>query len=326
MSKNFYKTSNIFKSLKIKKTILISTSTFDFKNFEDSVLYLKSGFDVDLNPFKRRLSEAEILDLVSTNVYGLIAGVEPITKLVLESAKDLKVISRCGAGLDNIDLSAARSLNIKVLNTPIAPVQAVAELTMAHMLNLARGINRVDQQIKDGIWKPEMGFLVAGKKIGIIGFGKIGRKVAQIAIAFGSEILAYDQSDIESIPGVQQVDLKTLLKVSDVITLHLPYSPNVHHLIGAKEFKLMKQNAIVLNLSRGGLVDEEALADALNNKIISGAGIDTFESEPYRGGLQNCSNIILTAHMGSYAKESRDMQEKEAAQNLTAEFKNIGLI
>ncbi len=309
-----------------KKTILISTSTFNIENFEDRLLFINSGFEIVLNPLKRRLCEQEILDLVSQYVYGLIAGVEPITKPVLESAKDLKVISRCGSGLDNIDLSVAHGSNITVLNTPNAPVQAVAELTIAHMLNLARKINQVDQQIKNGIWKPAMGFLVSSKKIGIIGFGKIGRRVAQIAIALGSEILAYDQSDIESIPGVRQVDLKNLLKESDVITLHLPYSPHLHHIIGVEEFKLMKQNAIVLNLSRGGLVDEEALADALNNKIISGAGIDTFESEPYRGVLQNCSNVILTAHMGSYAKESRDMQEKEAAKNLTIEFKKIGLI
>lgn len=269
------------------------------------------------NPLGRVLTEEEIISfLVETE--GLIAGTEPLTEQVLDESKKLKVISRVGSGLDSVDVEAAKIRGIKVFNTPDSPTNAVAELTIGLILNLLRSIGSSDRRIREGIWKEEMGSLLQGKKVGIVGFGRIGRRLAQLLEAFRCTISVYDpfitQSQDDNVEYVNSLDI--LLEDADIITLHLPYSQENHHLFNKKMFELMNSNAIFINASRGGTVDEEALYECLKNGKIRGAALDTFEEEPYSGKLSQLENIVLTPHIGSYTKESRIEMEMEAVTNL----------
>lgn len=286
----------------------------------------EAGFDIVLNPYKRRLAADEAKSLLMDNVVGMVAGVEPLTGDVLESAKYLKVIARCGVGLDSVDLVAAKKFGIRVSNTPDAPTLPVAELTMAHMLNLLRSVSLANDNIRNGKWKPLMGNQLAGKRVGIIGFGRIGRKVAELVSAFGASVLVYDLAQIQENTQVEQMELNDLLRESDIVTLHVPYCAELHHMIGEEQLRLMKSSAFLLNISRGGLVNESALYDALLEKRLSGAGLDAFECEPYSGPLTSLDNVLLTAHMGSYAEEARARQEQEAVTNLVADLSELNLL
>jgi D-3-phosphoglycerate dehydrogenase len=305
--------------------ILVTTSTFDVSLFSNFIGTAKKPIEVVLNPYKRKLSEKEVSDLLTDDVIGMIAGVEPLSEKVLSGTKNLKVISRCGVGLDSVDLNAAKNLGIHVTNTPDAPTIPVAELTMAHILNLLRHVSLVNQQIRTSKWEPKMGALLNGKTVGIIGYGRIGRKVASLAKAFGANILVFDIFPVTSSDKIEQVDLNQVLINSDIISLHLPYKIENHHIISTEQFALMKPTALVLNISRGGLINETALLEALLNKRIAGAGIDAFEDEPYSGPLCQLPNVLLTAHMGSYAKEARNIMEQDAVKNLFSKLTELNL-
>ena len=297
------------------KKILINTSTFNKNNLQTDY-FINNNIELIYNKFNRKLTELELYDIIDDNVIGLIAGVEPITKKILEKAVSLKVISRCGIGMDNVDLNTAKILGIQVINTPNAPVDAVVELTFGHIFSLLRKITESDRYIRDANWKPLYGNLFKGKNIGIIGFGRIGKKMAEISNYFGANVLVYDPFYKTNLNTYKFVDFNYLIKESDIITLHIPYNIDTHHIIGSFEFSLMKSNTLLLNISRGGLIDEKALYDALFENKIAGAALDCFESEPYTGNFTKLNNIQMTAHMGSYAKETRDVMESEAIKNL----------
>ena len=308
------------------KTIIISTSSFNKNNLPCEDFLKKHDLCLKFNPFRRRLKEEEISSILDGDSIGLIAGVEQLTARVFRSAPNLKAIARCGSGLDNVDLKAANALGIIVSNTPKAPVEAVAELTLAHMLNLLRRISIADRDIRCGSWKPQMGHLLARKHVGIVGFGRIGRKVSELVRAFGANVYAYDQN-VTNFPNyVIKMDLSDLLRESDVVSIHLPYGPETYQIINKTNMAQMKKGAILLNLSRGGLVDEEAVVNSIKCGQLFGAGFDTFEQEPYYGPLRDCENVILTAHMGSYAKETREEQEIEAVNNLLRDLKTVKAI
>jgi D-3-phosphoglycerate dehydrogenase len=306
--------------------ILVTTSSFDVSLFSNFIVKTQKPIEVVLNPYKRKLSEQEVSELLTEDVIGMIAGVEPITENVLNNAKSLKVISRCGVGMDSVNLEAAKKLGIIVTNTPDAPTIPVAELTIAHMLNLLRHLSLVNNEIKNSKWEPKMGALLNGKTVGIIGYGRIGRKVASLVQAFGANILVFDIFPVTSYDKIKQVELNQVLINSDIITLHLPYTIENHHIISTEQFALMKPTALVLNISRGGLINETALLEALQNKRIAGAGIDSFENEPYAGPLCQLPNVLLTAHMGSYAKEARIIQEQDAVKNLFSHLELMNLL
>jgi D-3-phosphoglycerate dehydrogenase len=308
------------------KKILITTSSFDLKNFPLAKDLFTAGYDVVLNPYKRRLNELELISLMDNDVVGLIAGVEPITEAVFGHARELRVVSRCGVGLDNVDLAAARAAGVRVCNTPDAPVVPVAELTVALMLNLLRHVTQTDRQIRQGNWSPAMGSLLSGKTVGIAGLGRIGSKVAELLHAFDAKILAFDPNLVKSRPYITQVTFDQLLCESDLITLHMPLTPETRHIISKSEFSRIKNTALVFNLSRGGLIEEGDLFEAITSGQIAGAGLDVFESEPYDGPLATLENVLLTAHMGSYAVESRRNQERESAENLVFVLRELQLI
>jgi D-3-phosphoglycerate dehydrogenase len=297
--------------------LLGTTSSFNM-DIEEINILKERGFEVVLNPYKRRLTEEEVGELLrENNVVGMIAGVEPLTKEVLEGAKNLKVISRCGIGMDSVDVKAAEYLGLGVYNTPDAPTVAVAELALTMMLNLLRKASLTDRRIREGNWKSEMGNLLSAQTVGIIGFGRIGRKVATLVQAFGAKVICYDEFPFTPEGDIVRAEtLDEVLVNSDIVTLHVPYLESTHHIIDEAAINKMKDSAILINVSRGGLIDEEALYSALQSGRLAATGLDAFENEPYNGPLTELPNTLLTAHMGSYAKEARAEQERLAAENL----------
>jgi len=304
------------------KRIVITTTSFGKYDKEVLNPLKENGFEIKLNPHGRKLNKEEVVQLCKDAI-GIIAGTETLDTEVIEKLINLKVISRCGAGMDNVDLKSAEELGIKVYNTPDAPTVAVAELTIALMLALVRKIPVMDREIRDGVWKKRMGNLLSGKQVGIIGFGRIGRKVAEMLKALGANPIYYDPAIMQDKAcGCKKYsECRELLKMSDIITLHLSYSKGDCNFFGKEEFSLMKQGAFLVNCSRGGIVDENALYSALKEGKVAGAAIDVFEQEPYNGPLKELDSVILTPHIGSYAKEARVKMEIEAVENLLTGLK-----
>lgn len=295
--------------------VLISPSSFGQCGIEPINILKDAGFEVIINPFGRKLTETEVIDL-GKDVVGIIAGVESLSCDVLNKLTKLKVISRVGVGVDSIDLECAKQKNIIVRNTPDGPTLAVAELTIALTLALLRKVCVSDKRIRQGIWKKEIGNLIFGKTVGIIGLGRIGKKTAELFSRLGCKIIAFDIYPDEKWAADNKVIIKSFDKVlaeSDIISLHLPKTKT--YLLGADEFKKMKNTALLINVSRGGVVDENALYQALLEKQIGAAALDVFENEPYNGKLKELDNVILTPHLGSYAAEAKLKMEIDAVNN-----------
>ena len=305
--------------------VLITTSSFSLGNFAQAKSLHDAGISIEVNPHGRRLSEDEVAELVATDVIAILAGLEPLTDRVLSNAKSLRVIARCGTGLDSVDLQAASRLGIDVFNTPDAPTQAVAELTIAHMLNSLRHISTTDSNMRSGKWTPTMGSLLATKTVGLIGVGRIGSAVAKLAQAFGARVIGFDPV-VSSHNSVELLSLDEVLNQADIVSLHVPINEQTHHILNANTISRMKPGSIVVNVSRGGLIDESALHDALKSQHLSGAALDCFEDEPYSGPLLQIPGVHVTAHMGSYARETRDLMEVEASTNLVNGLRKRGLI
>lgn len=300
------------------KRVFISTSSFAQYDASPLKLLKDAGVDVGVNPYGRKLTPDECLSLYK-DIDGLIAGTEVLTAGVLRSARKLKVVSRCGAGTDSIDIEAARELGITVFTTADAPTQAVAELTIGLMLDLLRGISREDRSIRVGVWPKNMGNLLSGKTLGILGLGRIGRRVVGLTQPFNLKYIAWDISPDRQFAAkysIEFIGLDELLVKADIVTIHLPYTSELKGIIGGRELNLMKAGAFLVNTARGGLVDEAALYDALKERKIAGAALDVFEQEPYSGSLTELDNIILTSHIGSYAREARVEMEIQAVKNL----------
>jgi D-3-phosphoglycerate dehydrogenase len=272
------------------------------------------------------MTEDQICNLMDENVKAMIAGTEPLTKSVLKRASSLKIIVRCGIGLDNVDLDTASELGIKVFNTPDAPTRAVAELTLAHILAMLRRICESDRMVRNGKWTSLMGSLLYNQTVGVIGYGRIGKMVCKLLLAFGAKVLVHDVFKNENTDEIKFVSKDEIFSKSDIITLHIPYSAENHHFININSFSNIKKGAIIVNVSRGGLIDDLALYNALLNNKIAGAALDCFELEPYEGPLVNLETVQLTAHMGSYAKQSRIQQEMDSVNILVREMRIINLI
>ena len=296
--------------------VLISVSSFGLADAAPLARLESIGCQIIPNPYGRRLSEDEIADLIG-DVHVVIAGTEPLNARVLRAAKELKVISRVGVGLENVDLNVALQLGIAVRNTPDALTDAVAELTLCGILSMARQVARMDRELRAGEWNRHMGVLLRGKTVGIVGLGRIGRRLAELLAPFRVELLASDRApDAEAAArlGVSIVEVNELFERSDIISLHLPGLG--HPIIGAAGIDQMKPGVMLVNASRGGLIDELALAEALRDGQVGGAYIDTFVNEPYTGVLTDMPTAVLTPHAGSYAAETRAVMEFEAVDNM----------
>lgn len=294
------------------KKIIITTTSFGEYDREPIDILEKAGFEILLNPCGRKLKKDEVIDLCK-DATGIIAGTETLDAYVIEKLTNLKVVSRCGSGLVNVDLDTTRRLGIRVYNTPDAPILAVAELTVGLILTLLRKVCWMDRNLRIGQWQKMMGNLLHKKKVGIKGFGRIGKKVAELLRPFGCEIAYADPFVDDGLFGLKRLLLEDLLSWADIITLHASVDETI---IGEKEFRLMKKGAWLVNTSRGRVVDETILYEYLKNGYLSGAALDVFEEEPYTGLLKELDNIIITPHIGSYAKEARIKMEMEAVENL----------
>jgi len=239
----------------------------------------------------------------------------------------LKVIVRAGVGLDNVDVEGFTELGVKVLNTPEAVTRAVAELTVGLFFCLARGIVRFSSELKQGRWlKSEAhGIELRGKTVGVIGCGRIGREVAMMCHSLGMKVLVNDVIEVprdflESI-NARQVDLHTLLRESDIVTIHTPLDPSTKGMIGENELRMMKRTAFLVNMARGGVVDEAALKRALREGWIAGAALDVFETEPPNDlELLSLPNLIPTPHMGAQTHEAQRAAGIEAAKLVIREL------
>lgn len=298
--------------------VAFSTSSFGKESAAPLDRVRAAGFELRPNPHGRTLTADEAAAHLA-DVVGLIAGTEKLTGDLLRTLPALKAISRVGTGMDNVDRAACEQLGIAVTNTPDAHVDAVAELTLAGLLALCRGITTSDASIRAGKFAKPMGRLLRGKTVGFVGFGKVARALARLLAPWETPLVAFDVHRDDAAcaaHGVRHVGLDELLAAADVVSLHLPYSKAAHHLIGAAELARCKPDALIVNTARGGLVDEAALVAHLTAHPKAGAYLDTFEQEPYTGPLAAVPNAVLTAHVGSYAREARIRMESEAVENL----------
>lgn len=250
---------------------------------------------------------------------AVIAGLEDYDRNLIESAKNLKVISRYGVGYDKVDLKAAADNHVAVTVTPGANGDSVADLAMTLMLACARNVVVMDNGIKGGNQARPSGVEMWGKTLGVVGAGRIGKGVAKRCTGFRMRILCYDQYEDENFKkecGAEYVDLNTLIRESDFITIHSPLTPETRNMFGAEQFKAMKKDAILVNTARGGIVDEKALYDALKNGVIRAAALDaTVEEPPYGSPLCTLSNCILTPHAGAATREAVSKMGLMSAQN-----------
>lgn len=300
------------------RKIFISTSTFGQYSQKPLHVLKRFGFQVILNPYGRRLQPSELLGLIKGSV-GLIAGTEYLDDTVFSRTPFLRVISRCGSGLDTVDIQAARRRGIQVYTTPEAPVEAVSELTIGLILGVLRRLPEADRALRQDVWKPLMGQLLIGKTVGIIGLGRIGRRMVELLQPFHVNVLAWEnqpQLNFVKRYRIRLSSLSFLLRRSDIVSLHVTLDRQTRGMIGAHQFAQMKRTVILVNTSRGELIDEHALLRALKHKRIAGVGLDVFQSEPYSGPLTQCPNAFLSCHMGSYAVETRIAMEMQAVDNL----------
>lgn len=282
---------------------------------------LRSGgqVQVDVRP---NIPLEELLNIIGGYDALIIRSGTKVTAQVIEAGKNLKVIGRAGVGVDNVDVKSATRKGILVMNTPAANIISAAEHTMAMMMALARNIVWADTSLKMGEWKRSKftGFELNGKTLGIVGIGRVGGEVAKRAKSFQMKLIGFDPyipPEVAVKLGVRLMPLEQVIEESDVITIHAALTPSTHHLISRELIAKMKPNAIVLNVARGELIDEDALYDALKEKRIAGAALDVFEKEPPTGSkLLTLDNIVVTPHLGASTKEAQEKVSVEMAEHV----------
>lgn len=278
-----------------------------------------AGFDVEV---RTKQSEEAIIEIIPDFEALVVRSETKVTRRIIEAAKKLKIIARAGVGVDNIDVGAATERGILVVNAPEGNTIAATEHTLALMLALARNIPQANGLLKQGVWerKKFMGVELKGKTLGIVGLGKIGSQVARRARAFEMRVIAYDPYVSEETAahlGVELRDFEGVLREADFLTFHLPFTKDTYHLVGPREFDLMKPGVRVLNVARGGIVDEEALYQAIKNGKVAGAAIDVFEEEPLRSSpLLELEQVVVTPHLGASTAEAQVNVAVEVAQDI----------
>ena len=296
---------------------LITTVPFGDKNRLPLDLLEEAGIEYLINPIGRKLTEDELAEMI-TDFDVLIAGTEPITEKVMSSAKNLKLISRVGIGLDSVDLLAAEQRNIQVSYTPDAPAPAVAELTVGLMLSLLRSVHVANAQLHRSEWHRHFGRRLSEVTIGIIGAGRIGQGVLNHLNGFGKPRIMINDIDpnieLESEFNFEWVEKEDIYQQADIITLHVPLTLQTKNMICYDQLMQMKPDAIIINTSRGGIINEDDLVNVLNNNHLSGAAIDVFEQEPYTDALIEIERCLLTSHMGSMSIDCRTKMEIEATE------------
>jgi len=271
------------------------------------------------NPHNRPLSEDELIPLLD-GCDGCIAGLDPFSRRVIAGAKKLKVISRYGAGIDNVDLAAAGEHNITVCNTPGVNAEAVADLAFGLMLCLARKLPFLDRSTREGKWDRSIGTELYQKTIGIVGLGAVGKAVARRAAGFSMKVLACDpalDSAYAQAHGIIPAALDQLIVESDILTLHPPLKDDTRHIIKADVMRKMKKGALIINTARGGLIDEAAACELLRSGHLGGIGLDVYEHEPpHESPLFALDNVVFTPHTAARTVEATAGMASLSVQNL----------
>ncbi len=273
------------------------------------ILQAEKELEVDV---KTGLLPEELKKIIKDYDALIVRSSTKVNKELIDAGKKLKVIGRAGVGLDNVDADAASARGIIVMNTPGGNTISTCEHTLSMMLALSRNIPQANQSLKSGEWdrKRFMGVELLGKTLGIIGLGRIGAEVSRRAVAFGMKVIAYDpflMVERAKQIGVEVVELDELLRVSDYISVHVPLTDDTYHLIDKKAFKLMKKGVRIINCARGGIIDEDALIDAIKQGRVGGTALDVFENEPPKkeNQLLKLSNVVVTPHLGAATEEAQ---------------------
>ncbi|MGI0026353.1 MAG: D-2-hydroxyacid dehydrogenase [Nitrosopumilaceae archaeon] len=280
----------------------------------------KNGLKITYEP---EITPDQIKEKIGNFDIVVVRSRTKITKEMIDRASKCKIIARVGVGLDNIDVGAAKTKEIRVINAVEGAMNAVAELVLGLMLSLAREIPRADREIRNGKWlkKELMGTELSGKYLGIVGLGNIGKKLAKHARALNMNIIGYDvipiPEDFSREVGLIKADLDTLISSADYISFHVPFTESTHHLVNSQLLAKMKKNACLINTSRGEIIDENALYAALKEGKIAGAALDVFESEPATGNkLATLPNVICTPHIGAQTKEAQALAANVIAEKI----------
>jgi D-3-phosphoglycerate dehydrogenase len=277
----------------------------------------KIGNCLDISESDNKSSD--LLKEISNAEIVVIRSGTTLTSDILEHAKELKIIARCGVGVDNIDLSYAKNNNILVTNSPAANLISVVELTVALIINASRKITLADKHVKSSDWNRSkfLGIELYGKTLGIIGFGKAGKLVSERMKAFGMSVVFYDPfiSDWEG--PEQSLELDELLKVSDVVSVHVVKTKETENLLSEEKLSLLKESAILVNTSRGGVIDEKYLVELLKNNKLFGAGLDVFETEPPLNVNEfDKINLVTTPHIGASTAEAQLKAGIDTVENI----------
>ncbi|MDA7809236.1 phosphoglycerate dehydrogenase [bacterium] len=299
--------------------VLITTVPFASQDRTPINKLEAAGIEYLINPLGRKLKEEELAGLIP-DFDCVIAGTEQIGIRALKNAQKLKLISRVGVGLDSVDLLEAKRRGVKVSYTPDAPAPAVAELTLGLMLSLLRSVSLSNKDLHSGKWSRYFGRRLSNCTVGIIGAGRIGSLVIKQLGAFGVKSILVSDLDrsklMESRENVAWADNQTLFEHADILSVHLPLTSETRNLITSKDMLKMKDDAIIINTSRGGIINENDLFEILKSGHLGGAAVDVFEKEPYEGPLATLDRCVLTAHMGSMTLDCRIKMEVEATQEV----------
>ena len=287
----------------------------------------KNGLKVTYEP---EITPEQIAEKIGNFQVVVVRGRTKLSRELIEKADKCKIIARVGVGLDNIDEEAAKEKNVRVINAVEGATTAVAELVIGLMLSMAREITRADREIRNGNWikKELMGSELKGKYLGIIGLGNIGKRLGRLARTLNMNIIGYDvipiDDEFSKEVGLMKADLGTLLSSADYVSLHVPLLDSTHHMINAEKLKLMKNTARIINTSRGGVIDEEALYNSLKEGNIAGAALDVFEVEPATGNrLTTLPNFIATPHMGAQTKEAQLLAANIIAEKIIQVLRGV---
>jgi D-3-phosphoglycerate dehydrogenase len=302
--------------------ILIGTSSFGVADDAPLRTLEAAGIDVVMNPYGRKIDDVELPALLSNDTVGIIAGLETLDRLTL-STSGIRVVSRVGAGMSNVDLEAARELGVLVYSTPDAPTRAVAELTLGAMLSLLRQLPPMDRDMHAGKWVKRLGRQLDQRTVAIIGFGRVGRRLASLLAPFGTRVVVVAPSLEEAhTDGLPALTLDDALAQADIVTVH---ASGDERILDERAFSLLQERTLVLNAARGACISEPALIAALDSGRVAGAWIDTFEQEPYSGPLAAYDNVLLTPHVGSNTIECRVEMEQDAVDHLLTGLAKLGL-
>lgn len=283
----------------------------------------KAGYEVVRNQTGGIMSKEQMIQAVD-DIVGVILGVDPFDAQVIAAAPRLRAIARYGVGLDNVDLDAAKARGIRVSRTVGANSEAVADYALALMLSLARKVVPIDQKCRQGDWGKISTIDVSHKTVGIFGLGAIGRHVAARCQGFSMKVLAYDvvwDEDYAAAHGIERAEPERIFREADFISLHLPLLPETRNFVGAQQLALMKKTAILVNTARGGLIDEDALLEALRERRIYGAGLDAFAHEPPESpDWFALDNVVLGSHCAASTAAATENMGVMATENLLADL------